>query len=107
MPKPEALKTVGRCWITQPHVKCCDQMSSLRHLWGGVYLFLFKFTDAEYKKFLEAYCVEEEKAAASPETLLGDIEAKTRELIGMFCSFLFFTVLRYVFIECVFISSFS
>uniref|UniRef100_A0A9L0RF41 UPF3A regulator of nonsense mediated mRNA decay n=1 Tax=Equus caballus TaxID=9796 RepID=A0A9L0RF41_HORSE len=38
--------------------------------------------DAEYKKFLEAYCVEEEKAAASPETLLGDIEAKTRELIA-------------------------
>ncbi|XP_029792249.1 regulator of nonsense transcripts 3A isoform X4 [Suricata suricatta] len=38
--------------------------------------------DPEYKKFLETYCVEEEKANANPETLLGDIEAKTRELIA-------------------------
>ncbi|OWK00915.1 hypothetical protein Celaphus_00016864 [Cervus elaphus hippelaphus] len=38
--------------------------------------------DPEYKKFLETYCVEEEKTSASPETLLGDIEAKTRELIA-------------------------
>ncbi|XP_058404544.1 regulator of nonsense transcripts 3A isoform X2 [Diceros bicornis minor] len=38
--------------------------------------------DPEYKKFLETYCVEEEKTSANPETLLGDIEAKTRELIG-------------------------
>ncbi|XP_027444068.2 regulator of nonsense transcripts 3A isoform X4 [Zalophus californianus] len=38
--------------------------------------------DPEYKKFLETYCVEEEKPNANPETLLGDIEAKTRELIG-------------------------
>ncbi|XP_064348984.1 regulator of nonsense transcripts 3A isoform X1 [Camelus dromedarius] len=38
--------------------------------------------DPEYKKFLEAYCVEEEKTSANPETLLGDIEAKTRELIA-------------------------
>ncbi|XP_032959904.1 regulator of nonsense transcripts 3A-like [Rhinolophus ferrumequinum] len=37
--------------------------------------------DVEYKKFLETYCVEEEKTSANPETLLGDIEAKTRELI--------------------------
>ncbi|XP_038287501.1 regulator of nonsense transcripts 3A isoform X5 [Canis lupus familiaris] len=37
--------------------------------------------DPEYKKFLETYCVEEEKPNANPETLLGDIEAKTRELI--------------------------
>lgn len=43
--------------------------------------------DPEYKKFLETYCVEEEKTSVSPETLLGDIEAKTRELIGLFCSF--------------------
>ncbi|KAK1341911.1 hypothetical protein QTO34_016662 [Cnephaeus nilssonii] len=55
--------------------------------------------DPEYKKFLETYCVEEEKTSANPETLLGDIEAKTRELIGLFCSFPLFTVLRYVFIE--------
>ncbi|XP_060144009.1 regulator of nonsense transcripts 3A isoform X6 [Globicephala melas] len=38
--------------------------------------------DPEYKKFLETYCVEEEKTNANPETLLGDIEAKTRELIA-------------------------
>uniref|UniRef100_A0A8D1V877 UPF3 domain-containing protein n=1 Tax=Sus scrofa TaxID=9823 RepID=A0A8D1V877_PIG len=38
--------------------------------------------DPEYKKFLETYCVEEEKASANPETLLGDVEAKTRELIA-------------------------
>ncbi|XP_047576488.1 regulator of nonsense transcripts 3A isoform X12 [Lutra lutra] len=38
--------------------------------------------DPEYKKFLETYCVEEEKPNANPETLLGDIEAKTRELIA-------------------------
>ncbi|DAA23723.1 TPA: UPF3 regulator of nonsense transcripts homolog A isoform 2 [Bos taurus] len=38
--------------------------------------------DPEYKKFLETYCVEEEKTSVSPETLLGDIEAKTRELIA-------------------------
>uniref|UniRef100_A0A8C8WJ33 UPF3A regulator of nonsense mediated mRNA decay n=1 Tax=Panthera leo TaxID=9689 RepID=A0A8C8WJ33_PANLE len=38
--------------------------------------------DPEYKKFLETYCVEEEKTNASPETLLGDMEAKTRELIA-------------------------
>ncbi|XP_075865738.1 regulator of nonsense transcripts 3A isoform X2 [Microcebus murinus] len=38
--------------------------------------------DPEYKKFLETYCVEEEKASANPETLLGEIEAKTRELVA-------------------------
>ncbi|XP_054421879.1 regulator of nonsense transcripts 3A isoform X3 [Pteronotus mesoamericanus] len=38
--------------------------------------------DPEYKKFLETYFLEEEKVSANPETLLGDIEAKTRELIA-------------------------
>ncbi|XP_066562882.1 regulator of nonsense transcripts 3A isoform X1 [Amia ocellicauda] len=38
--------------------------------------------DPEYKKFLENYCGDEEKATANPETLLGEIEAKTRELIA-------------------------
>ncbi|XP_041127790.1 regulator of nonsense transcripts 3A-like isoform X1 [Polyodon spathula] len=38
--------------------------------------------DPEYKKFLECYCGDEEKATANPETLLGEIEAKTRELIA-------------------------
>lgn len=31
--------------------------------------------------------MEEEKPNANPETLLGDIEAKTRELIGLFAHF--------------------
>nr|XP_060625656.1 regulator of nonsense transcripts 3A isoform X2 [Anolis sagrei ordinatus] len=38
--------------------------------------------DPEYRKFLESYCAEEEKISANPETLLGEIEAKTRELIA-------------------------
>nr|XP_035151002.2 regulator of nonsense transcripts 3A isoform X7 [Callithrix jacchus] len=38
--------------------------------------------DPEYKKFLETYCVEEEKTSTNPEILLGEMEAKTRELIG-------------------------
>nr|XP_035150990.2 regulator of nonsense transcripts 3A isoform X6 [Callithrix jacchus]XP_035150993.2 regulator of nonsense transcripts 3A isoform X6 [Callithrix jacchus]XP_054108072.1 regulator of nonsense transcripts 3A isoform X6 [Callithrix jacchus]XP_054108075.1 regulator of nonsense transcripts 3A isoform X6 [Callithrix jacchus]XP_054108077.1 regulator of nonsense transcripts 3A isoform X6 [Callithrix jacchus] len=37
--------------------------------------------DPEYKKFLETYCVEEEKTSTNPEILLGEMEAKTRELI--------------------------
>ncbi|XP_012590320.1 PREDICTED: regulator of nonsense transcripts 3A [Condylura cristata] len=45
--------------------------------------------DPEYKKFLETYCVEEEKTSASPETLLGDIEAKTRGLTGLLAPFSF------------------
>ncbi|KAG8451866.1 hypothetical protein GDO86_003893, partial [Hymenochirus boettgeri] len=38
--------------------------------------------DIEYKRFLENYCVDEEKVCANPETLLGEIEAKTKELIA-------------------------
>ncbi|XP_074243470.1 regulator of nonsense transcripts 3A isoform X1 [Saimiri boliviensis] len=38
--------------------------------------------DPEYKKFLETYCVEEEKTSTNPEMLLGEMEAKTRELIA-------------------------
>ncbi|XP_017939827.1 regulator of nonsense transcripts 3A isoform X3 [Manacus vitellinus] len=38
--------------------------------------------DPEYKKFLESYCADEEKICANPEILLGEIEAKTRELIA-------------------------
>lgn len=50
----------------------------------------FSFTDPEYRKFLESYCAEEEKICANPETLLGEIEAKTRELIGLFMCFFSF-----------------
>ncbi|KFO35021.1 Regulator of nonsense transcripts 3A [Fukomys damarensis] len=38
--------------------------------------------DPEYKQFLEAYSMEEERTNASPETLLGEIEAKTREIVA-------------------------
>uniref|UniRef100_A0A8D2NXN5 UPF3A regulator of nonsense mediated mRNA decay n=1 Tax=Zosterops lateralis melanops TaxID=1220523 RepID=A0A8D2NXN5_ZOSLA len=38
--------------------------------------------DPEYRKFLENYCADEEKICANPEILLGEIEAKTRELIA-------------------------
>ncbi|XP_006159756.2 regulator of nonsense transcripts 3A [Tupaia chinensis] len=37
--------------------------------------------DPEYKKFLEMYCVEEERTT-NPETLLGEMGAKTRELLA-------------------------
>lgn len=49
-------------------------------------LFSFFFVefhlDPEYKRFLENYSCDEEKSMANPEILLGEIEAKTRELIG-------------------------
>ncbi|XP_059100899.1 regulator of nonsense transcripts 3A isoform X1 [Peromyscus eremicus] len=38
--------------------------------------------DPEYKQFLETYSLEEEKTSASPETLLGEIEVRTRELLA-------------------------
>ncbi|XP_063314684.1 regulator of nonsense transcripts 3A isoform X2 [Pelobates fuscus] len=38
--------------------------------------------DLEYKKFLENYCADDEKICANPEILLGEIEAKTKELIA-------------------------
>ncbi|XP_069323920.1 regulator of nonsense transcripts 3A isoform X2 [Eulemur rufifrons] len=38
--------------------------------------------DPEYKKFLETYYVGEEKAGANPEAVLGELEAKTRELVA-------------------------
>lgn len=39
-------------------------------------------SDPEYKRFLENISCDEEKSLANPEILLGEIEAKTRELIG-------------------------
>lgn len=48
---------------------------------------LFFLLDPEYKRFLENYSCDEEKSMANPETLLGEIEAKTRELIGKYAHF--------------------
>ncbi|XP_035628972.1 regulator of nonsense transcripts 3A-like isoform X1 [Oncorhynchus keta] len=38
--------------------------------------------DPEYRRFLENYSCDEEKSMANPETLLGEIEAKTKKLIA-------------------------
>ncbi|XP_041725567.1 regulator of nonsense transcripts 3A isoform X2 [Coregonus clupeaformis] len=38
--------------------------------------------DLEYRRFLESYSCDEEKSMANPETLLGEIEAKTKKLIA-------------------------
>lgn len=40
-------------------------------------------TDADYKKFLENYNRDDEKFTSTPETLLEEIEAKTKELGGV------------------------
>lgn len=47
---------------------------------NGIYLF---FSDPDYKKFLEYYNGDEEKFTSTPETLLEEIEAKSKELVGM------------------------
>lgn len=38
--------------------------------------------DPEYKKFLEYYNGDEEKLTSSPEILLEELEAKSKELVG-------------------------
>lgn len=38
--------------------------------------------DPEYKKFLENYNGDEEKLTSTPETLLEELEAKSKELVG-------------------------
>lgn len=43
----------------------------------------FVLLDADYKKFLEIYNGDDEKFTSTPETLLEEIEAKTKELVGM------------------------
>lgn len=40
------------------------------------------FADTDYKKFLEIYNGDEEKLSSTTETLLEEIEAKTKELVG-------------------------
>lgn len=56
--------------------------SQLVCTWENKPLFVI-YSDPEYKRFLETYSCDEEKSMANPETLLGEIEAKTRELIGI------------------------
>lgn len=38
--------------------------------------------DPEYKRFLEIYNGDEEKLASTPETLLEELEARSKELVG-------------------------
>jgi len=44
-----------------------------------LYIFL---SDPDYKKFLEFYNGDDDKLASTPETLLEEIEAKSKELVG-------------------------
>lgn len=49
-----------------------------------MYLYVLYFvSDPDYKKFLEYYNGDEEKFTSTPETLLEEIEAKTKELGGI------------------------
>lgn len=47
------------------------------------FFFLLLCADPEYKKFLESYSADDEKLTSTPETLLEEIEARNKELIGM------------------------
>lgn len=47
------------------------------------FFFSFSSVDPEYKKFLESYSADDEKLTSTPETLLEEIEARNKELIGM------------------------
>lgn len=47
------------------------------------FFFLLLCVDPEYKKFLESYSADDEKLTSTPETLLEEIEARNKELIGM------------------------
>lgn len=42
----------------------------------------YYLSDPEYKKFLEIYNGDEEKLTSTPETLLEELEAKSKELVG-------------------------
>lgn len=48
------------------------------------FIWLPFLSDPDYKKFLEYYNGDEEKFTSTPETLLEEIEAKTKELVGMY-----------------------
>lgn len=85
MPKPGALKMVN-IFSWHHSENFCYSLQSVNIIQK------FFFTDPEYRKFLESYCADEEKICANPEILLGEIEAKTRELIGLFSWF--FLLLR-------------
>lgn len=47
-----------------------------------VFISLCVWLDPEYKRFLEIYNGDEEKLASTPETLLEELEARSKELVG-------------------------
>lgn len=48
-------------------------------------LFIYPFiTDPDYKKFLEYYNGDDEKFTSTPETLLEEIEARSKDLTCMY-----------------------
>lgn len=47
-----------------------------------MFFFFYFCLDPEYKRFLELYNGDEEKMASTPETLLEELEARSKELVG-------------------------
>lgn len=43
---------------------------------------MYLISDPDYRKFLEFYNGDDEKLASTPETLLEELEAKSKELVG-------------------------
>ncbi|XP_055726936.1 regulator of nonsense transcripts 3A isoform X4 [Salvelinus fontinalis] len=56
--------------------------SLIFHETRGLSFYSHRCHDPEYRRFLENYSCDEEKSMANPETLLGEIEAKTKKLIA-------------------------
>lgn len=84
MPKPGALRKVQKQEFWTCNITNFDIKKKLNWFFCASFI-LYNVgspADPEYKRFLENYSCDEEKSMANPETLLGEIEAKTRELIG-------------------------
>lgn len=63
----------------------CDGQISFFKVKETIFFVCFLFPDPEYKKFLEYYNGDEEKFTSSPEILLEELEAKSKELVGRKC----------------------
>lgn len=75
-------------------LRCFVQFSvwtdTFSHINTSIFFFFFYlfFLDPEYTKFLEYYNGDEEKFTSSPEILLEELEAKSKELVGRkYCIF--------------------
>lgn len=75
----------------QPNLSKCDRAvhdantfhATVSLLSPSPFFPLLFCVDPEYKKFLESYSADDEKLTSTPETLLEEIEARNKELIGM------------------------